>query len=179
VTDRLSQLILGRLRDVPDFPKPGILFKDITPILADPECFSAVVQAMAAPQAAGASGASVDVVVGIEARGFILGAPVALALGAAFVPMRKSGKLPWRTVAATYDLEYGTAEVELHEDAVITGQRVLIVDDVLATGGTAEAAVSLVEGMGGQVVALAVLVELGFLDGRSRLSVPVHALATA
>src|SRR3954453_7793323 len=118
---------------------------------------------MAAPHLAGApAGAvdAVDVVVGIEARGFILGAPVALALGAAFVPMRKSGKLPWRTVAASYDLEYGTAQVELHEDAFTAGRRVLIVDDVLATGGTAEAAVSLVEGMGGEVVALAVLVEL-------------------
>ena len=178
MTDQLEKLIVSRLREVPDFPKPGILFQDITPVLADPECFAAVVRAMAAPHVADASGASVDVVVGIEARGFILGAPVALALGAAFVPMRKSGKLPWRTVAASYDLEYGTAEVELHEDALSAGRRVLIVDDVLATGGTAEAAVGLVQGMGGEVVGFAALVELGFLGGRSRLAVPVRALAT-
>lgn len=178
MTDQLDQLILRRLRDVPDFPKPGILFKDITPLLADPECFGAVVAAMAAPFATSGPAGAVDIVVGIEARGFILGAPIAIELGVPFAPLRKKGKLPWRTVGTSYELEYGTAEVELHEDAVAPEQRVLVVDDVLATGGTAAAAVNLVERMGGTVAAFTVLVELGFLDGRQRLTVPLRTLAT-
>lgn len=173
----IQDLILDRVRDVPDFPSPGILFKDITPLLSDPAGFARVVEEFAAPHVDGAGGGPVDAVVGIEARGFILGAPVALALGAAFVPLRKRGKLPWETVTAAYDLEYGTAEIEMHADAVRAGQRVLIVDDVLATGGTAAAAVGLVEGMGADVAGLAVLLELGFLDGRRRVSAPIRSLA--
>ena len=154
--------------DVPDFPEPGIVFKDITPLLADPQGLHAVVEALA--DAGREDGTTVvDVVVGMESRGFILGAPVALALGVGFVPVRKAGKLPRETHAVTYDLEYGTATLEIHRDAVAPGQRVLLVDDVLATGGTAVAAQRLVEQCGASVHALAVLMELGFLDGRSKL----------
>ncbi len=160
--------ILGLIRDVADYPTPGIVFKDITPLLADGPAFAAVVDAFAAPHRDAA--AAVDVVVGIEARGFILAAPVATALGAGFVPVRKVGKLPWQTVTTSYDLEYGTAQIELHEDGVRPGQRVLVVDDVLATGGTAAAACELVERIGGHVAGIAVLMELSFLDGRSKLA---------
>ncbi|MBB6171047.1 adenine phosphoribosyltransferase [Nocardiopsis mwathae] len=171
--DDLSDLIAAGIRDVPDFPKPGITFKDITPLLATPASLRAVVTAVADRYA----GAGVDTVVGLEARGFILGAPVALELDAGFVPIRKAGKLPSRTLRESYDLEYGTATVEMHADAITPGSRVLIVDDVLATGGTSRAAVELVRKAGGTVVGLSVLMELASLQGRDQLSdVNVHAL---
>jgi adenine phosphoribosyltransferase len=162
-----AERILAHVRDVPDYPSPGILFKDITPLLADGAAFAAVVEALAAP--CREPGAAVDVVVGIEARGFILAAPVAIALGVGFVPFRKSGKLPRATVGAAYQLEYGQAEIEVHADGIVAGQRVLLVDDVLATGGTARAACELIERVGGVVTSLAVLLELGFLGGRERV----------
>lgn len=162
------------MRDVPDFPKEGVVFKDITPLLADPESLRAVVAGIAGRYARG----SVDAVLGLEARGFILGAPIALELGAGFVPVRKAGKLPRETHRASYDLEYGSETIEMHADAVGPGSRVLIVDDVLATGGTARAAVELVDKAGGTVVGFSVLVELGFLQGRRKLTdVEPHALA--
>ena len=161
----LAARLIAMIREVPDYPKPGIGFKDITPLLADAPLFSAVIDGLADPH----RGGGIDLVVGIEARGFILAAPVAIALGAGFVPVRKSGKLPWTTRTASYDLEYGSAEIELHDDAVSPGQRVLVIDDVLATGGTAAAACSLVEQSGGVVAEIAMLMELTFLDGRSAL----------
>jgi adenine phosphoribosyltransferase len=157
------------IRDVADYPAPGILFKDITPLLADGALFAETVAALAAAHAAG-SGAEVDLVAGIEARGFIFAAPVALALGVGFVPIRKSGKLPHTTVAAEYALEYGTAKIEVHTDAIQPGQRVLLLDDVLATGGTAAAAAGLLEQIGAEVVALSFLIELDFLYGRKQLT---------
>jgi adenine phosphoribosyltransferase len=153
------------IRDVPDFPKKGIVFKDITPLLQDPKAFSAAIHGVARHYKA----KKVDSVVAIEARGFIIGAPLAVQLGAAFVPVRKKGKLPYKTVSVEYALEYGTAAVEMHRDGVHPGKRALIVDDVLATGGTAVAARSLVEQLGGKVAGLAVLIELGFLKGREKL----------
>jgi adenine phosphoribosyltransferase len=171
----LPGLISARIRDISDYPQPGIVFKDITPLLADGGAFAAVVSAMAEGSQGDASSQGVgglgpiDKVVGIEARGFILAAPVACCLGAGFVPVRKQGKLPAETLAESYELEYGTATVEVHVDAFGPGDRVLIVDDVLATGGTAAASVSLVRRSGAEVVAVSVLLELGFLDGRSRL----------
>ncbi|GII95324.1 adenine phosphoribosyltransferase [Sinosporangium siamense] len=159
----LTSLILDRIRDVPDYPQPGVLFKDITPLLADPVALSAVVDELAR------LAAEVDKVVGIEARGFILAAPVAYRAGAGFVPVRKKGKLPAETFAASYDLEYGSATVEVHRDAFAPGDRVIIVDDVLATGGTARATVELVKRAGAEVVGVAVLMELAFLKGRDRL----------
>jgi adenine phosphoribosyltransferase len=166
--ERFAERVAALVRDVPDYPSPGILFKDITPLLATPAVFREVVDAMADAHGAG-SGRPVDVVAGIEARGFILAAPVALALDVPFVPIRKRGKLPHTTLAADYDLEYGTATIEVHTDAVAPGQRVLLVDDVLATGGTAAAACGLLEQLGGTVVGLSVLIELTFLNGRDRL----------
>ena len=163
-------LLEGRIRDIPDFPKPGIVFKDVTPLLADPEAFKHTIEALAAPYC----DLGVDKVVGIEARGFILAAPVALACGAGFVPARKAGKLPSSRRGVSYELEYGSETVELHDDAFASGDRVLIVDDVLATGGTAAATVELVESLGGRVVGLAFLIELGFLDGASRLAGRPH-----
>ncbi|WP_101785196.1 adenine phosphoribosyltransferase [Nonomuraea indica] len=158
----LSTLILDRIRDVPDYPKPGVLFKDISPLLADHAAFSAVVDALAGTE-------PVDKIVGIEARGFILAAPVAYRAGAGFVPVRKKGKLPSETFAESYDLEYGSATIEVHRDAFAKGDRVLIVDDVLATGGTAEATVELVRRAGAEVIGLGILMELAFLKGRERL----------
>ena len=151
--------------DVPDFPRPGVTFKDITPLIASPAGLAAAVDGLvrAAPD-------DIDLVVGMEARGFIVGAPVALALGVGFVPVRKPGKLPRPTVSVTYDLEYGTETLALHADAVAPGHRVLVVDDVLATGGTVVATAELVRGLGGEVVQVAVLMELGFLGGRARLA---------
>lgn len=159
--DQLKALI----RDVPDFPQEGIVFKDITPLLADEIAFSTVIDLIVVHFGRG----NVDKVVGIEARGFILASPVAYHFGAGFVPVRKKDKLPWQTEAAEYQLEYGTATLEIHRDAIVSGERVLIVDDVLATGGTARATADLVERIGGKVVGIACLIELGFLQGRSKL----------
>jgi adenine phosphoribosyltransferase len=153
------------IRDVKDFPQPGVMFKDLTPLLADPDAFRWTVDAIADHVA----GVDIDTVIGIEARGFILAAPIAYRLGAAFVPIRKSGKLPWAVAREEYSLEYGTDRLEIHRDAIHPGERVLIVDDVLATGGTASAAVKLVEGLGGVVVGLGFVIELAFLGGRARL----------
>jgi len=178
-TTRLHELIDARVRDVPDFPKPGVLFKDITPLLADHEAFTAVVDALAAAGRDASGEVVVDKIVGMEARGFIFAAPVALALGRGFVPVRKPGKLPWETRSVSYDLEYGSESLEIHTDAIARGERVLLVDDVLATGGTARATADLVEGCGGTVHGLAVLMELSFLPGRDTLGdVPLTALRT-
>jgi adenine phosphoribosyltransferase len=160
----IADLIKTRIRDIADYPQPGIVFKDITPLLADGAALRAVIAALA-----GGHG-QVDKVAGIEARGFILAASVACQLGSGFVPVRKEGKLPAPTYAQTYQLEYGTATIEVHQDAFAPGERVLIVDDVLATGGTAEAAADLVRRAGGEVAGIAVILELGFLDGRARLA---------
>jgi adenine phosphoribosyltransferase len=157
--------IRSLIRDVPDFPEPGIVFKDITPVLADPIAFSTIIDLIVVHFGRG----NVDKVVGIEARGFILGAPVAYHFGAGVIPVRKAGKLPSATEGEEYDLEYGTDTRESHRDAVSPGERVLIVDDVLATGGTARAAVNLVERIGGNVCGVACLIELGFLGGREKL----------
>lgn len=154
-----------KIRSIPDFPKPGILFYDVTTLLRDPEGFREAIDAMCAPYEKG----SIDVIVGIESRGFILGAAMADRLGAGFVPVRKLGKLPGKTVKVSYSLEYGTDSLEMHEDAITPGQRVLIVDDLLATGGTAEAVRKLVKKLDGNVVGLAFLVELDFLPGRKKL----------
>ena len=154
------------IRDVPDFPKKGIIFKDITPLLADPEAFREAVKLLAAPY----KGRGITKVLGIEARGFILAAPVALELGAGLVPVRKKGKLPYRTIAETYALEYGEDTLQMHEDALKPGEKVLIVDDVLATGGTASAVCRLAEKLGAKVESVAMLIELGFLNGREKLA---------
>ena len=156
----IEALVTEHVRDIPDYPKPGVLFKDITPLLGDADTFGAVVEATAALFG------PVHKVVGIEARGFILAAPVAYEIRAGFVPVRKKGKLPAATFAQEYDLEYGSAVLEVHQDAFEPGERVLIVDDVLATGGTARATASLVRRAGASVVGLAVLMELSFLKGR-------------
>ncbi len=167
--------IQAMVRDVPDFPKPGILFKDITPILKDPEVFRGTVAALAEA----VRGERINFIVGIESRGFIFGAGLAQTLGAGFVPVRKPGKLPYRTVRETYQLEYGEDALEIHEDAVGRGDRVVIIDDLLATGGTAEAAVRLVRRLGAEVTAVAVVIELAFLQGRARLQgIPVYSLVT-
>jgi adenine phosphoribosyltransferase len=161
------------VRDIPDFPKPGIVFKDITPVLASPEGLDAAVGGLASY----ARDLDVAFVIGAEARGFLLGPALARELGAGFVLARKPGKLPHETVRAEYLLEYGTDALELHSDAVAEGARVLVHDDLLATGGTAKALCELVEQLGGQVVGCAFLIELSFLDGRERLTgYPVHAL---
>lgn len=154
-----------RIRDVPDFPLPGIVFKDITPLLADEVAYSTVIDLIVVHFGRG----NVDKVCGIEARGFIVAAPVAYHFGAGFVPIRKKGKLPWKSEAATYTLEYGEETLEIHQDAVAPGERVLIVDDVLATGGTAAAAADLVQRLGGKIQGIACVIELEFLGGRSRL----------
>ncbi|HEY8543561.1 MAG TPA: adenine phosphoribosyltransferase [Acidimicrobiales bacterium] len=159
--------LLTRVRDVPDFPTPGILFKDLTPLLGDPAAFRSTVDALAAYSRS--LDAPVTKVVGVEARGFTFAAGVAYTLGAGLVPVRKPGKLPHETVAETYALEYGTDTLEMHRDAVGEGESVLVVDDVLATGGTAAATCRLLESVGGRVAGLAFVLELGFLDGRAKL----------
>lgn len=167
------------IRDIPDFPKPGVLFKDITPLLADYQAFTAVIDALAAAGRDENGATVVDKVIGMEARGFILAAPVALALGVGFVPVRKAGKLPAERYATSYELEYGEATIEMHVDALAPGDRVLLVDDVLATGGTAKATQRLVQYADATVTALAVMMELSFLDGRAALgTTPLHALRT-
>jgi adenine phosphoribosyltransferase len=160
-----TSILNDRIRDIPDFPKEGVVFKDITPLLADPAAFSSAVDAIVVSYGRG----TIDKVVGIEARGFIVAAPVAYHFGAGFVPLRKAGKLPYKTVAESYDLEYGQETLEIHVDAFDPGDRVLIVDDVLATGGTAKAACNLVERAGAQVAGLAFAIELEFLKGASQL----------
>ena len=170
-----EELLRARIVDVSDFPTAGVVFKDISPLLADPHCLVAVVDALATSEG------PVDKVVGIEARGFILAAPVACLIGSGFVPVRKPGKLPGPTHETSYDLEYGSNVLQVHRDAFSPGERVLVVDDVLATGGTAAAALRLVQQAGAEVVAISVLLELGSLGGRSALAaahpdVPVHAL---
>ena len=164
----------ARIRDLPDFPKPGILFKDITPLLANGPDFAAAIEAMAQPW----RGAGVDAVMGIESRGFILGAPLATALGVGFVPVRKPGKLPGHTLKQPYSLEYGADCIEVHADALAPGARVLIVDDVLATGGTLLAALSLAGQLQANVLGAAVLVELQDLPGRARWPADVPLQAT-
>ena len=154
-----------RIRDIPDFPKPGILFKDITTMLKDGDAFKSAVDGLLAK----VKGKPIDVVVGMESRGFIFGAPIAYALGVGFVPVRKLGKLPADVVSVEYDLEYGSATLEMHKDAMKPGAKVLIVDDLLATGGTVQGTIELVERLKGEVVGLAFLVELDFLRGRDRL----------
>ena len=154
------------IRDVPDFPKPGILFKDLTPLLARSDSLRATVDLLTAPW----QGRGVTVVAGIEARGFLLAPMVADRLGVGMVPLRKPGKLPWKVVAEEYALEYGTDKLEIHEDAIVAGDRVLLVDDVLATGGTAGAGERLLQRCGGEVVGCAFVIELGFLHGRKALA---------
>ena len=161
------------IRDVPDFPKPGIVFKDITPLLADPAALRAAVDALAACVAP----LEPDIVLGAESRGFILGPALAIRLGVGFAIARKPGKLPWKTVTASYALEYGEDSLELHEDAIVRDMRVLVHDDLLATGGTARATCDLAEAIGGTVVGCAFLIELAFLGGRDRLApYPVESL---
>jgi len=170
VTDSID--LAGYVRDIPDFPKPGVVFKDITPLLADASAFSATVDGIACRFA----DQRIDVVLGIEARGFIIAAPVAYRFGAGFVPVRKAGKLPWEIERQEYELEYGTDLLEIHRDAVQPGQRVLIVDDVMATGGTAAATARLVEKLGGEVAGMGFIIELAFLNGRSKL--PDHEIVS-
>ena len=187
-TQPLDELIAGLAVDVPDFPVPGVVFRDLTPVFADGDAFRRMVDGLAAPPAVDPRAAAVgpdgagpgfDVVVGVEARGFLLAAAVALDAGVGVVLVRKAGKLPRERIAADYALEYGTATLELHADAIRPGQRVLVVDDVLATGGTLAAAIALVEQLGGVVVAVSVVIELPALGGRQRVAPhPVHALWT-
>ena len=165
--------IASRIRNVPDFPKKGIMFKDITPVLSDIHTLRASVKEMVAPFV----NSGIDIVVGIESRGFIFGAPIADMLNCSFVPVRKPGKLPWKTESVSYELEYGTDALEIHKDAIAKRQSVLIVDDLLATGGTAEATCRLVSKLGGNIKGLSVLIELEDLNGRKRLNqYNVHSL---
>jgi adenine phosphoribosyltransferase len=189
----LDALIAGLTVDVPDFPSPGVVFRDLTPVFADGHAFRRMVEGLASPVSVDPRVAAVaevdghpdgdpgfDVVVGVEARGFLLAAAVALAAGVGVVPVRKAGKLPRERIAADYALEYGTATLELHTDSIRPGQRVLLVDDVLATGGTLQAAAALVEDLGGVVVAVSVVIELAALGGRQRVAPhTVHALWVA
>lgn len=170
LSESQRDLLLSRIRDIPDWPKPGVTFKDITPLLGDAAAFATAVEGLAAGGRDDEGKPCIDCVVGIEARGFILAAPVAHLLGASFVPARKAGKLPYKTVAVSYELEYGEETVEVHEDAFRPGERVLVIDDVLATGGTVEATAKLVSVAGGKLVGVSVLMALGFLGGRDRVS---------
>lgn len=171
--DDVSSRLKAHIRAIPDFPKPGIMFRDITPLLQDAAALRLAVDALAAPY----TQQHIDYIVGIESRGFIFGVPLAYSLNIGFVPVRKLGKLPHQTISIEYALEYGTAAVEVHADAVRPGQRVVIVDDLLATGGTAAASVALMERLGAQVVGLAFAIELTALGGRAQLpDLPIHAL---
>jgi adenine phosphoribosyltransferase len=185
----LDELIAGLAVDIPDFPEPGVVFRDLTPVFADGPAFRRMVQGLAAPSLVdpraaalagpGASEPGFDVVVGVEARGFLLAAAVAMEAGVGVVPVRKAGKLPRERLSADYSLEYGTATLEVHTDSIRPGERVLLVDDVLATGGTLAASVSLIEALGGVVVAVSVVIELAALAGRQRLAPhTVHSLWT-
>jgi adenine phosphoribosyltransferase len=168
-----AQDIAAAVRNIPDFPEPGIQFKDITPVLADPWLFAASIDLLTAHHAPG----SIDSVVGIDARGFIFAAAAALKLGAGFIPVRKKGKLPYQTYEESYKLEYGSNTVAIHVDALKPASRVLLVDDLLATGGTAGAAIKLLQKIGAQIVEASFLIELGFLNGRARLDgVPIRSL---
>ena len=168
-------MIQRYIRDVPDFPKPGILFKDITPLLQSAEGLKQTIKGMADA----VDPRSFDLIVGIESRGFVFGTALALELGKGFIPIRKPGKLPWKTASESYQLEYGTDKIEIHTDAAKPGQGVLLVDDLLATGGTMEAALKLVRRIGAKPVGCSFVIELAFLGGRKRLGdIPVHALAT-
>lgn len=168
----MSERLKSLIRDIPDFPKTGILFRDITPLLADPSGLALAIELMANPFRT----ARIDRVVGAESRGFIFGTAVACCLSAGFVPVRKPGKLPHKRVQMSYDLEYGKDSLEIHADAIIRGQRVLIVDDLLATGGTMKACVDLVRQLGGEVVGAAVLIELADLKARERIDVEIHSV---
>jgi adenine phosphoribosyltransferase len=171
----IETILRALIRDVPDFPEPGVMFKDITPVLGDPEALAGIVEALAEPY----RGEGITKVAGIESRGFILATPVATTLGAGFVPLRKPGKLPYDVVREEYSLEYGTDALEMHIDAVDADDRVLLVDDVIATGGTAAAASNLLHRPGADVVGMTVLVELAFLNGRAALDgLPMRALVT-
>ena len=169
----LSQDIDAILRTVPDFPKPGIQFKDITPLFTKPELLGRVIDDFAAQFSEG-----VDAIVGVESRGFLFGVPLALNLGIPFVLARKVGKLPAEKISYTYDLEYGTATLEMHTDAISKGQKVVVIDDLLATGGTARATANLVEQLGGEVISFAFVIELSFLNGAQTLSAPTYSLLT-
>ncbi|MGW2560711.1 adenine phosphoribosyltransferase [Streptomyces sp. NPDC001514] len=179
MTPGKRELLLSRIRDVPDYPKPGVMFKDITPLLADPAAFTALTETLA--ELCVRHGATK--IVGLEARGFILAAPVAVRAGIGFIPVRKAGKLPGATLAQAYELEYGTAEIEVHAEDLGADDRVMVIDDVLATGGTAEASLELIRRAGAEVAGVAILMELGFLGGRARLEralrgAPLEALIT-
>lgn len=164
------------VRDVPDFPKPGIIFKDITPILSNGSLLREAIDTLAGQ----VTGEKIDKVVGIDARGFIFGSALAYKLGVGFIPVRKKGKLPWKTRGVSYDLEYGSSTIEIHQDAIHPGEKILLVDDLLATGGTAEAALKLIHDSGGDVVAAQFVLELEFLHGRQKLgNTRVHTLLKA
>ena len=167
-----NQDLIKALRDVPDFPKPGIIFKDITPLLGDSKLFKRVIDSLAKECA----GKGITKVVGIEARGFIFGAALAYAMGIGFVPCRKKGKLPYKTISASFDLEYGSAVIEMHNDALTSADKVVIVDDLLATGGTSNAAIDLVRKLGAEVALCAFVCELGFLKGGQKLKAPYKSL---
>lgn len=164
-TQTPQELVLSKFRSIPDFPKPGIIFKDITTVLRDKDAFAAVINYFAELY----ENKKIDYIVGLEARGFIFGAALALKLGCGFVVIRKPGKLPATTISETYELEYGVDSLEIHEDAIEAGKNVVVIDDLLATGGTANAACNLVRKLGANIVALAFVLELGFLNGRSKL----------
>ena len=171
----MESFLKKHIRDVKDFPKPGIVFKDITPLLQNHKAFDRIIKSLVERYA----DQSIDTVVGIESRGFLFGTPLAHQLKVSFVPVRKKGKLPYDTVDISYDLEYGSATIEMHTDAIKGGQRVLVVDDLLATGGTAGATCELIESQGGHVVECAFVVELAFLNGREKIKdVPVHSLVS-
>ncbi|MFT6793689.1 MAG: adenine phosphoribosyltransferase [Rubritalea sp.] len=168
----MPERLKSAIRDIPDFPKPGILFKDISPILSDPDLLQHSIDLLVAT----VEGEKIDKVVGIDARGFIFAAPVALALKVGFVPVRKEGKLPWKTFGESYTLEYGENTVEIHQDAIAPGDKVLLIDDLLATGGTASAAVKLINKLGADLVRVSFLIELNGLSGRDKIDAPVTSI---